>query len=281
MPINHYTKHMKLNKFTALLATIFLALNLSAATVDTVVIKTKLLPEPMHVLAITPDAAGAAKHCPTVYLLNGYGGDHLSWITLRPDLPRLADLYEVVIIAPDGMDSWYWDAPANPKMKMETFFTTELVKYVDEHFPTIKDPAQRAITGLSMGGHGALWLAMRHPDIWKNCGSTSGGVDITPFTQRWKIPLALGKTPSAKTIASHSVTTLAKSLKPGANNIIFDCGSSDFFHKVNATLHTILLNAKIPHDYISRPGGHSQTYWANSILYQLLYFDRCFNAAKK
>jgi enterochelin esterase-like enzyme len=65
-------------------------------------------------------------------------------------------------------------------------------------------------------------------------------------------------------------------LKPGQLNIIFDCGSEDFFAAVNAELHQALLDAKIPHDYISRPGVHNADYWRNSILYQLLYFNEIF-----
>jgi len=260
---------------------LFLACSLMcavAAKVDTISISTKLLPKPMHAVVITPSAAAgdSSKKFPTVYLLNGYSGDHKSWLIIRPDLPALADHYGMVMVCPDGMDSWYWDAPANPKMKMESFITKELVPYIDSHYPTKKDAAQRAISGLSMGGHGALWLAMRHPDIWKNCGSTSGGVNIIPFRQKWKIPKALGATYNEAVWKSHTVAAQAAKIRPGQNNIIFDCGSDDFFHKVNADLHNQLLNAKIPHDYISRPGNHSQTYWRNAILYQLLFFNEQF-----
>lgn len=271
---------MKLKRFSTLLLALCAIFAVQASRVDTLTIRTAKLPKPMKVTMITPDAAqDKTKKFPSVYLLNGYGGDHRAWITCQPRLKDLADQYGMIIIAPDGMDSWYFDAPANPKMKMETFFTQELVPFIDANFQTIDNPAQRAIMGLSMGGHGAMWLAMRHPDIWKNCGSTSGGLNIVPFGKKWKIPQALGANPSAKTLSEHSVATVAKTLKPGQLNIIFDCGCDDFFHKVNADLHKQLLEQKIPHDYISRPGGHSQKYWANSVLYQLLFFNENFRRA--
>lgn len=266
-----------------LLSLLFLVLSgimtATAAKVDTITITTKLLPEPMTIQVITPDVKDANRKFPTTYLLNGYDGDYTSWTVIRKDLADLADKYGMVMVLPSGMDSWYFDAPANPKMKMETFFTTELVPYIDSHYPTIQDPAQRAITGLSMGGHGALWLAMRHSDIWKNGGSTSGGVNIVPFGTRWKIPKALGPNPTRQTLYNHSVASQAAKLVPGQVNIIFDCGVDDFFHTVNANLHDQLVKAKIPHDYISRPGNHSRTYWANSLPYQLMFFNENFKKA--
>lgn len=262
---------------TLIMSTILAALTLSAAKIDTVTITTNLLPKPMHVTVITPDADNKDNKFPTVYLLNGYDGDHTTWSRIScPDLPQLADRYGMIMVMPDGMDSWYFDAPANPKMKMETFITTELVPYIDQNYPTIAQADKRAISGLSMGGHGAMWLGLRHPDIWKNCGSTSGGVNIVPFGTKWKIPLALGDKPSQATLAAHSVATLAKSITPGQNNIIFDCGVDDFFHKVNADLHDLMVTRKIPHDYISRPGRHSHSYWNNAIRYQLIFFNNHF-----
>jgi enterochelin esterase-like enzyme len=59
-------------------------------------------------------------------------------------------------------------------------------------------------------------------------------------------------------------------------SIIFDCGSDDFFYAVNKNLHAKMLRLGIPHDYIERPGGHTNEYWQNSIDYQLLYFKKFF-----
>ncbi len=273
---------MKLKRITSLLVALTSVMAIQAARVDTLTITTEMLPRPMKVTLVTPDAAAdKAKKFPTVYLLNGYSGDHRSWISLQPRLKDLSDLYGMVFVDPDGMDSWYFDSKVNPKMKMETFITTKLVPFIDQHFPTINDPSQRAITGLSMGGHGAMWLALRHPDIWKNCGSTSGGINLANIGKKYKIPKALGENASTKTLADHSVSTLIKTITPGQNNIIFDCGSSDFFNKINVDMHQKMLELKIPHDYISRPGGHSQPYWANAILFQLIFFNEHFNKAAK
>ena len=66
-------------------------------------------------------------------------------------------------------------------MKYETYISKELISTIDKQYNTLAKNTSRAITGLSMGGHGAFYLAFRHPDIWGAAGSMSGGVDIRPF----------------------------------------------------------------------------------------------------
>lgn len=268
-----------MKKIAAAFLFICTALWAGAFTTDTIAIATSLLEGPEKVVVITPDGNKNAKF-PTVYLLNGYSGTYRDWSTrTQPRLGELADLYGMVMVMPDGRDSWYWDSPVDPKMQMESFIIKELVPYVDSHYPTKPEAAQRAITGLSMGGHGALWLAARHPDVFRNAGSMSGGVDIRPFAERWKMSKRLGQ-PYSKNPElwnTHTVATLIPQLKEAGLNITFDCGSDDFFAKVNDKLHRDLLDANIPHDYTSRPGNHSHKYWANSILYHLLFFNQAFN----
>lgn len=256
-----------------------MALGAKAFTTDTIAIATTLLDSPEKVVVITPDGGKDARF-PTVYLLNGYSGTYRDWSTrTQPRLGELADTYGMVMVMPDGRDSWYWDSPVDPKMQMESFMIKELVPYIDSHYPTRPEASQRAITGLSMGGHGALWLAARHPDVFRNAGSMSGGVDIRPFAERWKMSRRLGQSYSKNPALwdSHTVAGLIPQLKEAGLNITFDCGSDDFFAKVNEKFHRDLLAANIPHDYTSRPGNHSHSYWANSILYHLLFFNQAFN----
>jgi enterochelin esterase-like enzyme len=65
-------------------------------------------------------------------------------------------------------------------------------------------------------------------------------------------------------------------LRPGSIRIIFDCGTEDFFYEVNQRLHNELLYRNIPHDFITRPGGHNRNYWSNAVKYQLLFFNDYF-----
>lgn len=262
----------------AVIAIAMAAIPARGAKVDTLSIATKYLATPEKVVVITPESSDTAKKYPTVYLLNGYGGNHKAWLAVRPDLPRLADTYGMVMVMPDGRDSWYWDSPVDESMQMESFFVNDLVPYIDSHYPTLPDASKRAITGLSMGGQGSMWLAIRHSDIWGSAGSMSGGLDIRPFPDRWKMKNSLGTIEENPEVwEQHTIVNLVPFLVPGQLNITVDCGIDDFFAGVNNDFHNELVKAGIPHDYTSRPGAHTRGYWNNSILYHLLFFNEVFN----
>ena len=144
----------------------------------------------------------------------------------------------------------------------------------------VKPQKARAITGLSMGGHGALYLAFRHPDIFGSAGSTSGGVDFRPFPENWELSERLGKYEEyPENWENNTVINMTHLIRPGQINLIIDCGTEDFFYEVNCNLHEKLLKEGIPHDFHVRPGVHWWTYWRNSIQYQILYFSLCFEYA--
>ena len=267
-----------MKKFIALALLAIASLPAMAFRTDTIKVQTKYLATPEDVTVIVPDGSKDSRF-PTVYLLNGYGGNHRTWGEVQPRLGELADSYGMVIVMPDGRDSWYWDSPVDPSMQMESFFVKDLIPYIDAHYPTIADRSKRAITGLSMGGHGSLWLAGRHPQLFGSAGSMSGGVDIRPFPKRWKMAQRLGDyEANKKSWSEHTIATMVPKYKDADINITIDCGTSDFFADVNRQLHNSLLEAGVPHDYTERPGAHTRKYWNNSILYHLLFFDRAFNA---
>lgn len=249
-----------------------------AFTTDTVTIVSKYVESPSKATVVVPDGKKGQKF-PTVYLLHGYDGDYRTWSKVtQPEIGKVADEFGMIIVMPDGRDSWYWDSPVDPKFQMESFFTKELVPYIDANFPTIPEAGKRAITGLSMGGHGSLYLATRHPDIWKNAGSMSGGLDLRPFAHRWNVKKMIGTSIGQNPALwdEHTVSGMIPQIKDAGLNLTFDCGCDDFFARVNEKLHQDLLAAQVPHDYTSRPGTHSHKYWRNSLNYHLLFFKNAF-----
>ena len=182
-------------------------------------------------------------------------------------------------VCPDGLNSWYWDSPINPSYRYETYVSKELINYIDSQYRTYNNRKGRAITGFSMGGHGALWLAFRHPDTYGACGSISGGVDIRPFPENWEMKQLLGPY-SENPQRWNEYTVINQSpynSKSGPLAIIIDCGYYDFFYTVNQKLHEKLRYYNIPHDFLTRPGGHTHEYWNNAIDYQLLFFYKYFH----
>ena len=132
-----------------------------AAQVDTLSIRSERMKKKIKTVLIVPDVANT-RACPTVYLLHGFGGNYKTWLQIKPDLPQIADEMGCIFVCPDGAGSWYWDSPRNPDMQYETFISSELVRFIDTRCNTIKERTGRAITGLSMGGHGAMYLAINH-----------------------------------------------------------------------------------------------------------------------
>lgn len=256
-----------------------LPLGLRAAKVDTLLVKSPSMNKDIEVVVVSPDVADT-KACPVIYLLHGYGGNARTWIGIS-DLPKIADEKGLFFVCPDGKNTWYWDSPLNADVRYETFISNELVSYVDSHYKTVADRKGRAITGLSMGGHGAMWNGLRHSDVFSAAGSTSGGVDIRPFPKNWEMSIQLGeKDQYPDNWERGTVINLVPTLKKGQIALIFDCGDSDFFLEVNKNYHEALLKQGIDHDFITRPGNHDSHYWNNSIDYQILFFYKHFRKTK-
>lgn len=219
------------------------------------------------------------KAYPVLYLLHGYSDDHHAWLKKSEGLEQLSSLYDIIIVTPDGgYNSWYFDSPIDSTSQFETHIAKEVVTFVDQHYRTIANPAGRAITGLSMGGHGAFYLGLRHPDIFGAIGSMSGGVDIRPFPDNWDIKDRIGsKETHPDNWEKYTVINNLDLIKlEQAPPMLIDCGVEDFFFEVNQNLHQELLKRKIPHDFIARPGGHDWDYWGNAIKYQVLFFNEFF-----
>ena len=253
-----------------------------AASVDTVSTYSVSMKKNIKAVIIKPDNQKAGTLFPVVYLLHGHGGNYGDWIRQVPDLKLYAEQYQMMIVCPDAnISSWYFDSPEIASSRYETYVGKELVSWIDKNYPTQKDRRGRGITGLSMGGHGALFLAFKHQDEFGVAGSMSGGVDLRPFPLNWNIAGHLGKyTEHPDRWDDNSVVNLTYLLTPGSLKLIIDCGTEDFFYGVNSAFHQKLLDRNIQHDFISRPGAHNWDYWRNAVQYQLLFMSNYFKNGK-
>lgn len=252
----------------------------SAQTVDTIDVYSQKMKKDIKNIVILPEGyeTGDTKY-PVLYLLHGHGGRYDTWINrTKKSLPQEATKWQMIIVCPDGKNSWYWDSPIDPNLQYDTYVSLELTQYIDSIYNTIASPKGRAITGFSMGGHGGLWLGINHSDIFGACGSMSGGVDIRPFPNNWNMKNSLGNYKENLSVwENHTVITQLDKIKPDSLAIIIDCGVDDFFYQVNENLHKEMIQRKIKHDYITRPGAHNHTYWNNALDYQMLFFSKFFN----
>lgn len=254
-----------------------------AARVDTLEVFSNAMKKAYKCVVIVPDsyAKDRRQHYPVVYLLHGYSDSYDGWIKKVPAVARLADTYQLMIVCPDGgFSSWYWDSPLDSSRRFETYVGTEIPAYIDAHYRTRPRRQYRAITGLSMGGHGALFLAIRHQQTFGAAGSMSGGVDIRPFPKNWDMAQRIGPIEQyPDNWYGYSVMGQLPRLQNKSLALTIECGVKDFFIGVNRQLHDRLLELGIAHDYAERPGEHTWQYWANAVEYQLLFFSKFFAAA--
>src|SRR5690606_36520365 len=144
--------------------------------VDTVTISSKAMQKDLKAVVIKPIGyEKSVTRFPVVYLLHGYSGTFSNWIKRVPSLKQMADDNQVIIVCPDGdTASWYFDSPVNDKMKFEPYIGVEVPAFIDASYNTIPNRKARAITGLSMGGHGGLFIGYRHAKTFGGVGSMSG-----------------------------------------------------------------------------------------------------------
>lgn len=247
--------------------------------VDTLFLSRPFLGDTAHTLVILPQGyAESTDSFPVVYLLHGYSGDQESWLTQFPELMDWAAKFGQIIVMPDGAyNSWYIDSPVKTEQKMATYIGQELPALIDQRYRTIKDQRGRAITGLSMGGHGAMYLAIQFPEQFGAVSSMSGGLDLRPFPNNWELREVLGDPVAfAKNWENYSVINRLDEFQGRDIPILIDCGVEDFFFEINQTSHDRLLELGIPHDYVVRPGAHTWDYWRKVAPQHLLFFDQFF-----
>lgn len=266
--------------FFAILLSCAAMIHASAAKVDTLNVPSAAMHKNIKVVIVFPDSyfQQSQKQYPVVYLLHGYSGNYANWVHDMPNSLPAVERTQAIAVCPDGgYGSWYFDSPVDSTYRYETFVAVELPHYIDSHYRTIADRKGRAIAGLSMGGHGALYLAIKHLEVFGAAASMSGGVDFTPFPKNWDIAKYLGPYEDNKELwEKNTVQNLVGKLHNGELAISFECGVDDFFIGVNRRLHETLASQKISHDYAERPGGHNSTYWNNAISFQMLFFQHFF-----
>ena len=257
------------------------------AQVDTISVRSDAMNKTLMAAVVKPSNYDQSDALPTVYLLHGGAGSFSDWHkkTIKKDLlTRLADEYGVLIVTPGvGPASYYYDSPKMDSVQYETYLIKELIPYVDQNYKTIKEKNGRVITGLSMGGHGAITLATKHPDLFVAAGSMSGVMNID--TDMWTVPddfrnarkegqkQMLGDINYEAPFSEYTAVGLVDKMKENGLHLIIDCGVDDFLIKTNRQLHQMLLDNETPHTYIERPGAHTWDYWTDALPYHFLFFS--------
>jgi S-formylglutathione hydrolase FrmB len=202
-------------------------------------------------------------------------------------LREKGELKNFLIATPEGGAGFYIDSK-DGKNRYEDFLLQEFFPFIEQHYRAAPGRANRAISGVSMGGYGALHLAFRHPQLF-------GAVSAHSAALIEKLPGCLGASPSNSPRPrvlggvfgnppdpvfwdQNSPLVLARTANLAGLKIYFDCGDNDDygFYAGATALDKILTLRRIPHEFHLYPGRHDAAYFAEHLPASLQFHSRLF-----
>ena len=289
----------------AALATVFFLLSFALpvqaqSRIDCNALNSRILKSVVHYCVYLPatyDAAVTkrpATSYPVLYFLHGLGDNEQTlfnsggW-TLIDDLRRQGKMGEFLIAAPEGRRSFYINS-ADGTVRYSDFFLQEFIPHIESKYRVSKGRDKRAISGISMGGYGAVRFAFAHPELFSAVSAQSAAL-ITESPQELNAASRSGA-PLGKTLAAvfgdpidvlhwqaNNPFVLATK-RSGLRQLViyFNCGQDDNygFEKGAAALHKQLQKEGIQHEYHPYPGDHSLSYFLAHFAEVMEFHSRAF-----
>jgi S-formylglutathione hydrolase FrmB len=201
-----------------------------------------------------------------VYLLHGGNGSFRDWSN-ETDVARFAER-GLILVMPEGDESWYTNSAEHPRDRYEDYVTQDLVADVEARFPAATRRESRAIMGVSMGGFGAVKLALRHRDLYAFAGSLSSALDAPgrPFSisrigQYRHYRSIFGPVDSASR-RDNDPFVLATSADPSKMPYFFlTCGNKEGLLATNRSFARLLAERHFPYEFHVVVGGHDWQQW--------------------
>jgi len=262
----------------------------SQAKVDTISVYSPSMKKNLKAAVTFPSSYSKGdQRLPVLYLLHGGSGAFNDWhqkVTEKGLVNKMAEQYNLIIVTPGvGPASYYYDSPIMDSVNYETYITAELIPHIDKTYRTLAKKESRAISGLSMGGHGAITLSAKHPELFVTAGSMSGVMNID--TRMWKVPEDFRNTRlegqkamlgainyDAPTFNPYTAVGLVDKIKENKLALIIDCGVDDFLIETNRQMHLLLIANGVAHEYIERPGAHTWQYWTEALPVHLFFMNK-------
>jgi len=206
---------------------------------------------------------------PVLYLLHGLSDDHTIW-GRRSSIDRYVRDLNIAIVMPNAGRSFYTDMLHG--YDYYTFINEELQSISESFFPISTKREDRFIAGLSMGGYGALKIALSNPDRYAYAASLSGAVDISAIANRFMEEESIEAAMEFKNIfgdldtfdnSSNDLFSLANScaMSPTKPKIYLSCGTEDFLYEDNIRFKNHLQRLPFDFTYEEEPGDHNWDYW--------------------
>src|SRR3984885_9025757 len=274
--------------------------------IDCNAMQSHILGQTVHYCVILPpgyDAATAAhspRRYPVLYFLHGLGDNEQflfkggGW-DLTEDLRRQNKISDFLIVAPEGKRSFYINS-ADGHVRYSDFFVRELIPYIESHYSVRRERSARAISGVSMGGYGALRFAFAYPELFSSVSAQSAALIAESPRQTATSPMptqlngllgaVFGNPVDTRHWDQNSPFVLAKrnraQIRTSGLSIYFNCGRDDEFgfEKGAAELHRQLQAEGIQHEYHLYPGNHGAEYFLAHLAEVMEFHSRVFVGAK-
>jgi len=290
-----------IRKAAFLLAFITLALNLHAQTgkvYDMLTMDSEILNmERRYAIYLPPDYETSERSYPVLYLLHGGGDDQTGWVQFGEVL-HIADkailegsATPMIIVMPDGSagQRGYFNDLKN-EWRYEDFFFEEFMPYVEGTYRIKGEKRYRAVSGLSMGGGGTFMYALHHPELFSSACPLSASCGPLSMEDMERQLARRGWDDGSKEeietwYKRHSALELidaidAEALKQDRQKQVrwfIDCGDDDFLFEGNSLAHIAMRKKDIPHEFRIRDGGHTWTYWRESLPEVLSFISDAFH----
>jgi putative tributyrin esterase len=214
---------------------------------------------------ILPSNSPSNKKLATVYLLHGGGGDYRDWSNYS-DVTRFAER-GFVLVMPEGNSSYYMNAAERQQDRYEDYITRDLISEVEKRFPVPHDRANRALVGISMGGFGAVTLALKHPDLYVFVGGLSSAVDVPSraFSMKrigqYRAHAQIFGSWGSATRQANDPYFLAQSDPANMPYLYLTCGDQEGLLPANRKLASLLQQSGFKYEFHAGPGGHDWNQW--------------------
>jgi len=230
----------------------------------------------MQYRVLAPVDIAPGTKLPVVYLLHGGGGGFRDWSNYS-DVARFAER-GLILVMPEGDESYYTNSAERPQDRYEDYIVNDLVSDVETRLPAAPERANRAIIGVSMGGFGAVKLALRHPDMFAFAGGISSAIDVPsrPFSIKrigqWRHHSSIFGPWGSATRRENDPFVLVRSVDPSRMPYLFlTCGEQEGLLPANQSFARLLQQRKFAYEFHVVPGGHDWNQWNAQL-------DGCFRS---
>lgn len=215
-------------------------------------------------------AVGDGRH-PVLWLLHGRSDDHTIWLR-RTSIERYVASLGLAVVMPNANLSFYCNMAGGARYG--DFFENELPELTRSFFPISEKREDNFIAGLSMGGYGAMRLALTHPERYAAAASLSGAVDVAALSRSedpWRrefMKTVFGEKSDQLDGTPVDLFHLLETAQAASNDLpklYACCGQQDFLYDDNQRFVARCKELGIPLDYVENEGSHEWGYWDHMI----------------